>query len=100
MLNGQPRSVRVVDRTVADETASRRQADPLEAGQIGAPMPGQVLSLAVQVGDAVTEGQALGVVEAMKLETHFRSPLAGTVQELLVRQGEKVQSGDLLVVVG
>ena len=68
--------MRVVDLTVADETASRRQAAPLEAGPIGAPMPGQVLNLAVQVGDAVT------------------------VQELLVRQGEKVPSGDLLVVVG
>ena len=99
MLNGQPRSVRVVDRTVADEAATRRQADPIDPGQIGAPMPGQVLSLAVKVGDQVAEGDALGVVEAMKLETHFRSPQAGTVAEILVRQGEKVQSGDLLVIV-
>ena len=99
LLNGQPRSVRVVDRTVADEANVRRQADPVDAGHTGAPMPGQILSLAVKVGDSVCEGQALGVVEAMKLETHFRAATAGVVQELLVVEGDKVQTGDLLVVV-
>ncbi len=99
MLNGQPRSVLVPDHHTGTETAARRKASGEIPGEVGAPMPGTVLSVSVKVGDSVAEGDALGVVEAMKLETTLRAPLAGKVQEVVVTAKDKVEAGDLLVVI-
>jgi biotin carboxyl carrier protein len=65
-----------------------------------APLPGKVSHLAVQVGDAVTAGQALIVIEAMKMENELKSTSAGTVREIRVAAGQAVNAGDVLLVIG
>lgn len=67
-------------------------------GAIIAPMPGTVLSVAVEVGSAVTKGQTLLVLEAMKMENEIQAPADGTVQELNASQGLSVNAGDTLIV--
>jgi len=67
-------------------------------GAIVAPMPGTILSVAVEVGTAVTKGQTLLVLEAMKMENEIQAPADGTVQELNVSQGLSVNAGDTLIV--
>jgi biotin carboxyl carrier protein len=67
--------------------------------RIDAPMPGKVVRVLVKVGDEVTEGQGLVVVEAMKMENELKSPKAGKVTELLAVEGAAVESGAKLVVV-
>jgi 3-methylcrotonyl-CoA carboxylase alpha subunit len=62
-------------------------------GNLSAPMPGKLLSFAVKVGDHVTAGQALAVMEAMKMEHTVASPAAGTVAELLFVPGDQVAEG-------
>lgn len=62
-------------------------------GNLSAPMPGKLLSFAVKVGDHVTAGQALAVMEAMKMEHTVASPAAGTVAELLFVPGDQVTEG-------
>jgi 3-methylcrotonyl-CoA carboxylase alpha subunit len=62
-------------------------------GNLSAPMPGKLLSFAVQVGDAVKAGQALAVMEAMKMEHTVASPSDGTVAELLYAPGDQVTEG-------
>ena len=64
-----------------------------------APMPGKVVRVAVQAGQAVKAGDALLVVEAMKMENEFRAMAAGTVKEVRVEPGQAVNAGDILVVV-
>ncbi len=98
MLNGQPRSVVVVDKHAGVEVETREKADPTSPDQVGAPMPGNVLSVAVQAGGSVEEGDALMVLEAMKLETTVRAPRAGKIGRLTVKAGDKVEAKDLLVV--
>jgi propionyl-CoA carboxylase alpha chain len=75
------------------------QATDIVAGALLAPMPGQVLSVAVGIGDIVEPGQLLMIVEAMKMEHRVIAPEAGTVTELRAAAGEQVQGGDLLVVI-
>ena len=75
------------------------QAGEVVAGALLAPMPGKVVSVAVEVGDAVEPGQLLMIVEAMKMEHRMVAPEAGTVTELRAAAGEQVQGGDLLVVI-
>ena len=68
-----------------------------EGGRLTAPMPGKVVSFSVKAGDAVTKGQALAVMEAMKMEHTIAAPADGTVAELLYAPGDQVAEGaDLL----
>lgn len=68
------------------------------AGQVRAGAPSMVVAVHVQPGDSVEAGQALGVMEAMKMEIAFTAPVAGVVTEVRVRKGEQVAAGSVLVV--
>ena len=61
-----------------------------EGGRLTAPMPGKLVSFAVKAGDTVTKGQALAVMEAMKMEHTIAAPADGVVQELLYAPGDQV----------
>ena len=80
-------SVLVVD-TLAH--AAVAQAD---TGRLTAPMPGKLLSFAVKAGDAVRRGQALAVMDAMKMEHTISAPADGRVEELLYAPGDQVVEG-------
>jgi pyruvate carboxylase subunit B len=62
-------------------------------------MPGRVVRVLVAVGDRVTAGQGVVVVEAMKMENDLRTPTDGVVKEILVVPGAAVDSGAVLIVV-
>jgi 3-methylcrotonyl-CoA carboxylase alpha subunit len=64
-----------------------------EGGRLTAPMPGKVVSFAVQAGDVVTKGQPLAVMEAMKMEHTIAAPADGTVAELMFAPGDQVTEG-------
>ena len=68
-----------------------------EGGRLTAPMPGKLVSFAVKAGDAVTKGQALAVMEAMKMEHTIAAPADGVVQELLYAPGDQVTEGAELI---
>ncbi len=98
-LNGQPREVLVLDKSLAVEGKARSRAKA-EAGnplQIGAPMPGAVVAVAVAVGEQVAVGQKLLTLEAMKMETTLYAEKAGRIAEVLTRAGTQVEGGELLM---
>jgi len=64
--------------------------------QVVAPMPGKVVRLLVKAGDHVEAGQGLLVVEAMKMQNEIRSPKSGTVERILAREGQPVNTGEIL----
>ena len=97
-LNGQPREVTVIDRSVAVATEPRAKADPGNPGHVAAPMPGKVSAIAVRKGQPVKVGQHLFSMEAMKMETAVSSPVEATVADVLVNVGVAVEAGDLLIV--
>ena len=67
--------------------------------QVTAPMPGRIDKVLVKAGEAVSAGQGLVVVEAMKMENELRSPRAGTVSDVRVSEGVSVEANAVLVVV-
>ena len=67
---------------------------------VNAPMPGNILKVNVNVGDAVKSGTVLVVLEAMKMENEIMAPKDGTVTQVLVSKGSTVDTGAPLVVIG
>jgi pyruvate carboxylase len=96
-LNGQPREVTVQDHSLVSEAALSLKADPDNQKQIGASMPGMVVTVAVQAGDAVARGQKLMTLEAMKMETTIAAEADGKVATVHVATGTQVEAGDLLI---
>ena len=66
------------------------------SGELRAPMPGLIVDVLVAIGDPVTRGQKILVLEAMKTQQPFVAPFEGTIKELLVEKGSQVGDGELL----
>ncbi len=66
-------------------------------GAVTAPMPGTVLKILVNVGDAVTAGQTVMVIEAMKMENEIKANSTGNVSKILVSSGDNVAAGAPLI---
>ncbi|HEU5083826.1 MAG TPA: acetyl-CoA carboxylase biotin carboxylase subunit [Acidimicrobiales bacterium] len=69
------------------------------SGKIAVPMQGTIVKLNVAVGDEVTEGQVLCVLEAMKMENNIAADKAGTIAEVNIEEGSSVGSGDIIIVI-
>jgi len=97
-LNGQPRPIRVADRSQVAKHPPKRKAEPGNLAHVGAPMPGTVVTVPVHVGQPVHRGDVLLTLEAMKMETTVRAERDGIIREILVRPGLQVDTKDLLTV--
>jgi pyruvate carboxylase len=96
-LNGQPRTIIVVDASVNATVVSNRKAEEGNPLHVAAPMPGLVVNVAVKAGQAVSRGDPLVALEAMKMETVIRAEHDGTVHAVPVTVGTQVEAHDLLV---
>jgi len=86
--------------TVESEHAARRREEKAVAGgglEVRSPMPGRVVDVLVQEGDEVAVGQAVVVVEAMKMQNELKSPTAGRVSGVLAKAGDSVAANEVLV---
>jgi len=90
---------------VEDERTRRlntgRKAPALPHGElpVRAPIPGLVVSVLVKIGDEIADGQPLIILEAMKMENEIRSLRAGTVRNVIVAQGQRVEQNEILLVI-
>jgi pyruvate carboxylase len=96
-LNGQPREVLVQDRSLGGVGKTHPKADSSKPHQLGAPMPGLIVSVTAAPGEEVSAGQKLFTLEAMKMETTVYAERAGRVAEVFVTPGTQVAAGDLLL---
>ncbi|HKT66575.1 MAG TPA: biotin/lipoyl-containing protein, partial [Burkholderia sp.] len=99
-LNGQSRSALVEQKTIAQAGKARhglQRADPANPLHIAAPMPGSVVTVAVQPGQRVAAGTTLIALEAMKMETHIAAERDCEIAAVHVKPGERVAAKDLLI---
>ncbi|MCB0428486.1 MAG: biotin/lipoyl-binding protein [Flavobacteriales bacterium] len=98
LINGQKHTVKVDDRF--DQLLHSMGLDAHLAAKVDAvkaPMPGKVLKVQVQEGQEVAEGDALLVLEAMKMENVIKSPATSTVKKIHVEAGATVEKNQLLI---
>jgi pyruvate carboxylase len=97
-LNGEPRSLKIADRSKVAAKPPRRKADAANDKHVAAPMPGTVAMVHVKSGVKVSKGEVLVTIEAMKMETAVRAERDGEVAEVVTRLSEPVDAKDLLLV--
>jgi pyruvate carboxylase len=98
-LNGFDREISVQDESLKQPGPQRIKADGMNPSHVAAPMPGKVILVKKKPGDETQKGEALVVIEAMKMEYGVSSKVSGQVKEILVKAGDMVEQGDLIGVV-
>lgn len=99
-LNGQSRTASIEQRSTAQAGPTRRSrpvAEPSNPLHVAAPMPGSVVTVAVQAGQRVTAGSTLIALEAMKMEMHLAAEHDCEIAEVHVHTGDRVAAKDLLI---
>ena len=96
-VNGVLRELRVLDKTLEVLVDRRMRADKTNPCHLGSTIPGTVETVLVKKGEHVKVNQPLMIVEAMKMETTFVSKVNGTVDEIYVSPGDRVNAEDLLI---
>ncbi|MEC8656899.1 MAG: pyruvate carboxylase [Verrucomicrobiota bacterium] len=95
-LNGKARTTMVQDKSVKGDSKAREKADPSNSKHVAAPIPAMISSIATSVGKTVAKGDKIAVLEAMKMQTTLYASSDGTVDEILVKVGDSVESKDLI----
>ena len=95
--NGQPSSVLIQDRSSASAHHENEKVDTGNRLHVGAPMPGVISTIAVEVGQEVQRGDTLLTMEAMKMETSIKAERAAIIKRVVARIGEQFDAKDLLV---
>ena len=96
-LNGQPRIIRVKDRSILAASVAMAKAEAGNANHVGAPMPGVVASVAIEAGASVKKGDLMVTIEAMKMETGIHAERDAKVKAVHVTAGAQIDAKDLLV---
>lgn len=86
---------------VQQQSSASNPAKPSSAknnliGSVRAPLPGLIMSIAVQVGDHIEVGQEMCVIEAMKMKNSIRAPRTGEIGKVTIKEGDHIQHHDLL----
>jgi oxaloacetate decarboxylase alpha subunit/pyruvate carboxylase subunit B len=83
-----------------EEAAPAPAAADVEGTPLTAPMPGMIVNYQKKVGDEVSEGETVVILEAMKMENALPSPASGTVKAINFSSGDSVQKNDVLAIIG
>lgn len=84
----------------AEPAKAEEQAPAAEGTPLVAPMPGMIVNYEKQVGDEVSEGETVVVLEAMKMENALPAPCSGTIKAINFNSGDSVAKSDVLCVIG
>lgn len=98
-VNDSRRAIKIHDEasTVTNEALYTQMADLEDKTEIGASIPGTVAKILVEPGDEVKLNETVAIIEAMKMETNVTTAIEGIVGSVVVKEGQNVESGELLI---
>ncbi|MBL7859915.1 MAG: acetyl-CoA carboxylase biotin carboxyl carrier protein subunit [Cyclobacteriaceae bacterium] len=97
-INGRLYTVNLKDKfDLLLEKMGMNNAASSKVNSVKAPMPGLIIDLKIQAGDRVKPGDALLILEAMKMENILKSPGEGIVKNIKVKKGDSVEKGQVLI---
>ena len=98
-VNGENRSVDVIDKSLNIEKIENVKADPENDKQVGAPLQGMLYKLLVKKGDEIKENDPLFIIEAMKMETTVTATKSGKVKSITLKEGSMAMQDDLILTI-
>ena len=96
-LGGKVFQLKKVSKRPKGKSKSKSGSDEAQSGQIQSPINGKIIKLRISEKSTVAAEQDLIIIEAMKMEHRIKSPFAGSVKKIHVKEGEQVELGALLV---
>ncbi len=94
---GELTDIQVADKASQNNAPATPAPVSAASEDVVAPLAGNVFKLLVRPGDSISEGDVIVIMEAMKMETEIRSTASGTIQDILVKEGDAVQSGQTML---
>lgn len=98
-VNDSTRAVKIFDKksNVVKDSTEKQKANPDNKNEIGASIPGTVAKVLVKANEKVVANQVVAIIEAMKMETSITASVDGIVKTIVVKEGQLVESGELLI---
>ncbi len=98
IVNGKKYAVSIKEGKEEDGSSSGpKETESADSVVLKAPLPGSVFKILVNVGDLISQGQVVMILEAMKMETDIKSTISGTVSSIAVSQGQQIIAGQDLI---
>jgi biotin carboxyl carrier protein len=98
-VEGQTFEVKVPDAGPAPKQRRSSGGKTKKSGKVSANIPGKVVTLEVEIGDVVSEGQVVMILEAMKMQNEIQAPVSGTVTEIHCEEGQSIEANVPLLVI-
>lgn len=95
--NGTIRSTLIKDKEALKNIILHPKATAGQLGSLGAPMPGEVVKMNVEVGKSVSKGDTVAVLSAMKMETNVAAPCSGVITSISSFLGQMLTKDDLII---
>ena len=98
-VNDSTRAIKIHDKksNISSDTVVKQKANPDDKMDIGANIPGKISKVLVKPGDKVVVNQTVAIIEAMKMETSISSSIDGVIDLVLVKEGQLVEGGELII---
>ena len=96
-VGGQTFEIEMPEATVAAKPRRSGGRKKKKSGTVSANIPGKVVTVEVEEGQAVVEGQVILILEAMKMQNEIQAPIAGKITSIRYKPGDRVESGDVVV---
>ena len=100
-IEGKSFSIEIEGGSVGDSAGSKRKKKGRgkKSGTISSTIPGKIVSIAVEEGDKVAEGDVVMILEAMKMQNEIQAPLSGTVTAVNCKPGDSIEANSPLVII-
>jgi biotin carboxyl carrier protein len=98
-VEGREFKIEVPEAPQAAPKRAARGGKKKKSGKISANIPGKIVTLEVALGDPVSEGQVVLILEAMKMQNEITAPIAGTVVEIHCEEGQSIEANVTLVII-
>ncbi|MDP6864770.1 MAG: biotin/lipoyl-containing protein [Candidatus Poseidoniaceae archaeon] len=98
-VEGHTFEIKVPDSGPAPKQRRSSGGKSKKSGKVNANIPGKVVTLEVSIGDVVTEGQVVMILEAMKMQNEIQAPVSGTVTEIHCEEGQSIEANVPLLVI-
>lgn len=99
-LGGEAFHAEVIEESLKALRAKKKQQILEGEQKICSSMPGKVIGVLVQKGQGVQRGEGLVIIQAMKMENELKAPKDGEIKEIFAREGQKVEGGEVLLILG